>query len=64
MDHNDTKAMYSLGIAYLRGDVVDRNFTKAFEWIKRAADDCGDARALYKLATMYSQGVGHRKKSQ
>ena len=60
-EHNDPKAMYSLGIAYLRGDVVDRDFSKAFRWIKRAAVDCNDSRALYKLATMHSQGWGTEK---
>ena len=50
-------AQTSLGILYYFGQGVPKNYTKAAEWYKKAAEQ-GDALATYNLAGCYRLGRG------
>jgi TPR repeat protein len=50
----DAAAELAIGIEYQKGDVVPRDFVQAAEWYRRAADQ-GNARAQFKLGSLYQQ---------
>lgn len=50
----DAAAELAIGIEYQKGDVVPRDFVQAAEWFRKAAD-LGNARAQFKLGTLYQQ---------
>lgn len=54
-------AQYMLGMIYLSGSTqIKKNPRKAFEWIKKAAEDF-HADAMYQAGSMYYQGLGTEK---
>jgi hypothetical protein len=53
----DPKAQLQFGMAYLKGDGVDRDPAAAIKWIKRSAEQ-GHADAQYALGAMYHAGRG------
>jgi TPR repeat protein len=53
-------AQYSLGVRYLKGDGVEKNPSKAVEWIRKAAEQ-DHAGAQYQLGVVYRDGVGVSK---
>ncbi len=55
-DKND-QAMANLGLMYLKGEGVEKNFTKAKEWFEEAAKYDNDS-ANYNLALMYQSKIG------
>ena len=55
-------AQGNLGIAYLSGQGVQRNYTEALNWLRKAADQ-NDAQAQANLASMYANGQGIAKNS-
>lgn len=52
-----------LGMSYLEGSSVKRNYWKAERWLQRAADQ-GHADALYHLGMMCLDGLGMRRDRQ
>jgi TPR repeat protein len=50
-------AMYNTGLAHLRGNGTEIDFTQAFDWFERAAYQ-GDAGAQYNTAVMLLNGEG------
>jgi TPR repeat protein len=50
-------AYASVGIMYLRGDGVERDYQHAFKWLKKSAD-CNIGLAQFLLAEMYRKGQG------
>ena len=55
--NGDADAQFDLGLCYDRGDGVERNSTKAFEWYRKAARQ-GLAKAQSNLAVLYLTGDG------
>ncbi|MEQ1849630.1 MAG: tetratricopeptide repeat protein [Candidatus Peribacteraceae bacterium] len=53
----NTDAMYNTGLAYLRGNGTEVDFTEAFRWFEKAAY-AGDAGAQYNTAVMLLNGEG------
>ena len=50
-------AQYRLGIRYFNGQDVTRNYDKALQWLRKAAEQ-GHAKAQSHLGDMYSKGEG------
>ena len=48
---------YEEGVRYYFGEGVEKDYTKAFEWFSKAAEQ-GDADAQFSLGVMYSEGQG------
>jgi len=59
----DSFSQYSLGNAYLRGNEVSIDKTKAIHWFKQAAKQ-GHAKSEYKLGYLYYSGKNVRKNYQ
>jgi TPR repeat protein len=55
--HGDDHAQSNLGIRYLNGDGVVRNYKTAFSWIERSAKQ-GNVDAQGNLSFMYLKGFG------
>ncbi len=53
-------AQFRLGVLYLRGLGVKRNFKRAAAWFRRAAVQ-GNVRAMVNLGTLHASGRGVRK---
>ena len=56
----DPRAQHELGIAYERGELLDRDLQKAAEWLRRAAEQNYTDSQLalgILLATEYGQGI-------
>ena len=53
-------AQYNLGVCYYEGEGVERDFVKAFELFKKAAEKDVEG-AQYNLAVMYEKGQGTKK---
>ncbi len=53
----DADAQYNLGMKYLEGKGVPRDYTEAVNLLQSAAMQ-GDARAQYELGSMYANGKG------
>ena len=60
LELGDSDAAYSLGILYKSGKGVEKNATKAAEWIGRAASD-NNLAAIVELAIMQFNGEGVEK---
>ena len=56
-------AQNTLGKCFLKGEGVEADFGKAFEYFKRAADQ-GYAYAQYNLGVCYIEGFGVEKADQ
>lgn len=56
----DADAQYKLGIAYLRGTEVARDYDAAADWFSKAAEQ-DHVKALYKLGYMHLEGKGVRQ---
>jgi hypothetical protein len=55
----NSKAQLQLGILYLKGNGVTRNFAQARKWLETAATN-GDPLAMHNLAVLYSGTEGRR----
>lgn len=58
--HDSETAQISLADLYLRGEVVETDFEKAFYWLSMA-EDIKEPQILQTLALMYLQGIGTEK---
>jgi TPR repeat protein len=56
----DPEAQFRLGVLYVRGQGVTKNFGRAVGWFKRAAAK-GHVRAMVNLGTLYAGGRGVKK---
>ncbi len=56
----DSKAQYRLGMAYLRGQSVQKDNQKAFYWLHKAARK-NRVDAQYQIAVLYANGQGTEK---
>ena len=56
MAQTDPRAVYDVGLAYYRGDGVNRDAYKALQWMRRAGDR-GEVRAQLALGKLYLTGV-------
>ena len=56
-EQGDSESQYTLGRMYYYGEGVDKNFTKAAKWYKRAAEQ-GYAQAQFDIGLMYAIGRG------
>jgi TPR repeat protein len=54
---NNDQAMANLGLMYLKGEGVDKDFQKAKEWFLKASEYGNDS-ANYNLALMYQGAIG------
>jgi len=54
--NGDVNAQYELGLMYMRGDAVLKDFTRGVEWLRRAAEQ-DHVGAQLQLADMYLRGV-------
>jgi TPR repeat protein len=54
---DDKLAQYYLGVMYMQGQGVSRDYIVASEWLRKASKQ-GLASAMYKLAELYSKGQG------
>ncbi len=59
-DNGDAKAQYKLGARYLKGDGVEKDAARAFQWYQRAAEQ-GYVDAARDLAVCYASGLGCEK---
>ena len=53
----DSLSQFDLGVRYLRGDGVQQDYAKAYEWFKKAADQ-GHPRAKYNIGSLHLNGWG------
>ena len=56
-DNSSPEALYKQGAAYYFGESVDKNFAKAAEYYRKAAEQ-GYAQAQCELGVMYEKGEG------
>ncbi len=56
-DQGDAKAHHTLGLLYVNGGGVPKNYTVARQWFERAAAQ-GHAGAQYDLGLLYANGEG------
>lgn len=59
-DNEEPAGNYNLGVLYLKGIGVERDFQKAVHFFILAAN-AGQAKALYQLAKMFHTGYGLKK---
>ncbi len=59
-ERGDKLGQYHLGLLYVRGKGVPRNYSEAAKWFRAAADQ-GLAEAQFNLAIMYGRGRGVRQ---
>ena len=55
--HQSAWARFKLGVIFLQGDAIPRDYAKAGQWLRRSADD-GNAGARNNLAWMHEKGLG------
>ena len=55
LTENNVEAMYKLGLMYLSGYYVARDYTKAFSYFKKAYDVSGSLRATMRIMTEYDE---------
>ncbi len=55
--YKNDQAMANLGLMYLKGEGVDKNYDTAREWFEKASDYDNDS-ANYNLALMYQTKIG------
>ncbi|KAF9398603.1 hypothetical protein BGZ76_008097, partial [Entomortierella beljakovae] len=56
-ESGSSSAQSSIGEMYLNGCYVEQNYTKAMEWLRKAASQ-SDAKALFNIGRMYEYGYG------
>ena len=56
-ESGDVKAQSFLGIMYLYGQGVEKDYPKAYEWLNRSSQ-MANGHAQYHLGNMYVQGWG------
>jgi len=56
----DAEAQAAMGIRYYKGEDVPKDYAKAVEWFRKAAEQ-GHAEAQYNLGVMYLHGRGVRQ---
>ena len=56
----DAEAMDTVGIGYMSGIGVPKNYKKAIEWFTKAADK-GNAHSMYSLGVCFHDGLGCEK---
>ena len=56
-EQGNANAQYNLGLAYVNGNGVTKNYDEAVKWCRKAAEQ-NIAAAQYLLAEMYLQGNG------
>lgn len=56
----DPQAQFDLGVIYFRSEGVEKDFTTAYRWFYKAADQ-GHVQAQNALAVMLSKGIGVRQ---
>ncbi len=56
----NVKAQYTLGMMYLNGEEVEKDYKQAFDWISKSADK-GNVNAQNKLGDLYFYGIGTNK---
>lgn len=56
-ERGNAAAQYCLGLAYYHASGVEQDYSKAFEWFKKAVEQ-GDTDAQYRVAEMYEKGKG------
>ena len=56
----DAEAQYELGMAYIHGDGVAKNYSQAAKWLHKAAEQ-GHAVAQYNLGVCFANGAGTAK---
>ena len=56
----DVEAALELGLAYVNGSGVAKNFAEGAKWLSKAAEQ-NNALAQYNLAVCYAKGLGKRK---
>ena len=54
--NGDVNAQYELGLLFIQGEAVLKDFTRGVEWLKRAAEDDHIGAQLH-LAEMYLRGI-------
>jgi hypothetical protein len=59
-DQKFTAAEHTLGVLYVRGEGVERNYYEARRWLARAADGTGHmaAASMYDIGNLYRLGYG------
>ena len=50
-------AQYNLGNFYVKGQVIGQDYTQAFYWYKKSAEQ-GNSKAQYNLGMCYRNGEG------
>ena len=51
----NSQAMKDLGMAYFEGSVLSKNYSKALEWLQKAAN-AGETDCYYTIGTIYEKG--------
>ena len=59
-NQGNAKAQYSLGMCYIWGHGVKKDFVKAVYWLQKSAMQ-GNAEAQYNLGVCYENGDGVKK---
>ena len=54
------ESQYTMGVVFLEGRGVEKNYDEAFRWFEAAAEQ-GHAEAVYEMAIMNLKGLGRRK---
>lgn len=62
-DKNKASDQVSIGKRYFNGDVFPKDYKKAFQWYKKAADQ-NDIQGILKVAECYKNGFGVDKDNQ
>src|ERR1039457_2463534 len=60
VEYGDVESMANLGMAYLEGTGMQKNYSEAVKWLRQAADQ-GNATAQNNLGFCYYQGYGVAK---
>jgi len=58
----ESQAQYELGLVYMSGEGVSKNYNEGVSWLKKAAEQ-GHAQAQYNLSLAYYKGNGVAKSS-
>ncbi len=56
-DPSDAVAQYEIGVAYAKGEIVEKDMARALEWFRKAAEQ-GDREAEYSVGLCYLDGLG------
>jgi len=59
-DKGDAEAQRLMGLMYLRGEGVSKNYTEALKWYRKSAEQ-ENIKAQVSIGTMYLEGKGVQK---